>query len=155
MLKVTSPQVPGLFFKVECGTCCNKSNKSRAVLQATAAKSPSLPLARSVFFDAIMGLAGASPASPAPHVSELPRPPECSPCSKSLRVPAHLPARDAPTSDRKERSAPQAEALGLRPQRVQRIVSWATRTEGREGWASCGFLDMPTGLIAQLERANG
>ena len=56
LAKVTSPQVPGLFFKVECGTCCNKSDKSRAVLQATAAKSLSLPLARFVFPS--VGLAG-------------------------------------------------------------------------------------------------
>ena len=37
LLKTTSPQVLGLFFNVDCGTCCNKSNKSRAVLWAAAA----------------------------------------------------------------------------------------------------------------------
>jgi len=57
LAKVTSPQVPGLFFKVECGTCCNKSDKSRAVLQATTAKALSPPLV----FRFLVGLAGASP----------------------------------------------------------------------------------------------
>ena len=154
MFKVTSPQVQGLFFKVDCGTCCNKSDKSRAVLQATAAKSLSLPLARFVF--PIVGLAGASPASPTPSVfSELQSPPVSSPRSKSLRAPAHLPGtarakplqRDVPTTDRKERAARQTEALascaGLR----------ALREE--EDGLLVGFLPHPAGLIAQLVGAYG